>query len=277
MASIARWVIGLACLGMAACSQQAMLDKLTPHQESEYAQQVLGDLRAHHLDQVKANLDGSLQQLPDIDAKLEQTASYFPSGEPESVKIVGSLVQVRAGSDNPDGRRTFDLTYEYEFADGWALANVHMYKIGDALHIDGIHVQRMSQSLEQQNTFTLAGKDAAHWIMVLLAGAMALFCLYAFVRCLCTPIARRKWLWAIFTLFGIGTLRFNWNTGAFDVQLLSVQLFSASASSQNYAPWIVGVSFPLGAIWFLWRRKSLIAASPLPDTADPKPLGQMEH
>jgi hypothetical protein len=259
MASIARWVIGLACLGIAACSQQEMLDKLTPHQESEYAQQVLSDLHDHRLDQVKASLDGNLQQLPDIDAKLEQTASYFPSGEPKSVKVVGSLVQVRAGSNNPDGRRTVDLTYEYEFADGWALANVHMYKIGDALHVDGIHVQRMSQSLEQQNRFTFTGKGATHWIVVLLASAIALFCLYAFVLCLRTPIARRKWLWAIFTLLGVGTLRFQWNTGAFDFQLLSVQLFSASASSQNYSPWIVGLSLPLGAIWFLACRKGLMA------------------
>src|SRR5579859_162479 len=189
MASIARWIIGLACLGTAACSQQEMLDKLTPHQESEYAQQALGDLRARHLDQVKVRLDDTLQQLPDIDAKLEQTAGYFPPGEPTSVKVIGSLVQVRSGSGNPDGRRTLDLTYEYEFADGWALANVHMYKVGDVLRIDRIHVQRMSQSLEQQNTFTLTGKGAIHWIVVLLAGAIALFCLYAFVCCLFTPIA----------------------------------------------------------------------------------------
>jgi hypothetical protein len=40
--------------------------------------------------------------------------------------------------------------------------------------------------------------------------------------------------------------------------------------AQPYGPWVLGLSIPLGAIWFLAVRRSLIAASapsPLPDTA----------
>lgn len=252
MASMIRWIMAFACLAVGACSQQAMLDKFAPHPQSELAKQVLDELRAKQFDQVKASFDDSLLQSPDIDSKLQEVAGYFPTGALVSAKLVGT------NTFTSPSQTTYNLTYEYQFADGWALGNVHLNKRGDVTRVDGVHVQRLAQSLEQQNTFTLAGKDAIHWIVVLFAGAIALFCLYAFVRCLRTPIAKRKWLWAISTLLGIGTLRFQWNTGAFDFQLLSLQLFGASASSQGYSPWIVGLSLPLGAICFLVCRKGLM-------------------
>ncbi|KRE88898.1 hypothetical protein ASG87_09545 [Frateuria sp. Soil773] len=135
------------------------------------------------------------------------------------------------------------------------------------LLIEGLHANRLAEPLEASHALTLKGKSAAHWLMALLTCAEALFCLYAFVLCLRTPIPRRKWLWALFTLVGVGTLQFNWVSGAFGILPLSVQfLFGVSAVSAPYGPWILSVSIPLGAICFLARRRHWKAAAtpPLP-------------
>jgi hypothetical protein len=107
--------------------------------------------------------------------------------------------------------------------------------------------------------------------MALLTCAEALFCLYAFVLCLRTPIARYKWLWVLFTLVGVTTLRFDWSSGHFAFVPLSAQfLFGVSATATPYGPWVLSVSIPLGAIWFLAKRRSLRAATTAPP---PLPAG----
>jgi hypothetical protein len=253
MASLLRFIVVCTYLLLSACSQQALIDKLTPHPAAEIAQSVLEQVRKGDIEPVKARLGDALQNDPDIDIKLKKLTSYFPAGAPRSVKLIGSNTM----TVNGNGR--YDLTYEYEFAGGWALGNVVLAGKGDAIRVEGVHVQRMAQSLEQLNTFTLNGKGAEHWIVLLACIAIPVFCLYAFVLCLRTPIARRKWLWALGTLLGFATLRFNWTTGAFDFQLLSIQLFGSSGVSNFYGPVIMGVSLPLGAIWFLVHRRELLA------------------
>lgn len=66
---------------------------------------------------------------------------------------------------------------------------------------------------------------------------------------------RGKWLWVLFILAGVGRLMVNWTTGRGAVHVLAVQLFSASAASVSYGPWIVAVSVPLGAVGFLLRHR----------------------
>ncbi|ULU25736.1 hypothetical protein [Dyella terrae] len=253
MTSLFRYIVVCTCMLMAACSQQALVDKFTPHPAAEVAKSVLEQVRQGDLEAVKSKLDDKLLQNPDIDAKLKEVAGYFPAGAPRSAKLVGT------NTVTGNGISRYNLTYEYEFADGWVLGNVVLAGEGDAVRVEGVHVQRMEKSLEAQNAFTLSGKGVAHWITLLACIAIPLLSVYAFVLCLRTPITHRKWLWALSTLFGVTTLRFNWTSGAFDFQLLSVQLFGSSSFSSPYGPIIIGLSLPLGALWFLACRSGLMA------------------
>ena len=70
-------------------------------------------------------------------------------------------------------------------------------------------------------------------------------------------MAGRKWPWVLFILFGIGSLAVNWTTGETQVSALALRLFSISISGALYGPWVLAVSFPLGALVFLFRRKAL--------------------
>lgn len=238
-------------LGVASCSQQSAIDRFSPARETTLARSTLSDLRQGHLDALKAQLDPKLLT-PDIDEKLNRLRGDFPAGEPRSIKTVGANTQYL------NGIKRVSMTFEYQFDSAWALGNVLLLQQGGHEVIAGIHVQRRAQSLEQANAFSLKDKGPGHWLLAALACVIPLFCLFAFVLCLRTPIRRRKWLWAIFTLLGVAAFRMNWTTGQYAVQIFSVQLFGASMVSSFYGPWTIGISFPLGAVIFLLRRRSLI-------------------
>lgn len=264
-------VLGLG-LGVTACTQQEAIDKLVPHPESEYAQNVLKQLRERQFDQVETTFAPKLRSMPGLDATLGKMADEFPPGEIVSTKVVGTYMMSRVSSGKP-GSTTYNLTYEYQFPQSWALANVVLVRSGDKLEIAGMRVQRETQSLAEKNTFTLSGKPAFYWLIAALVAALPLFCFASFIICLRTPIRRRKWLWAVATLLGVVTLSLNWSTGEFSFQLISIQLLSASAVARLYSPWILSISFPLGAVMF-WIKRKRLKQEALAANAEPPPLSR---
>jgi hypothetical protein len=66
-----------------------------------------------------------------------------------------------------------------------------------------------------------------------------------------------KWRWILLALVGIGAGQVLWETGEFAYQLLNISLagFGVTARSTT-GPWIVSVSFPIGAILTMRRLNS---------------------
>ncbi len=268
MTWFARVLLVLACLGAASCDQQKWIDRFTPKAEATVAKSTLDDLRHGKLDVIESRLAPALRNDPATDIKLHQLAVYFPPGEPRSMKAVG------ANTSTFNGVTHVSLSYEYQFDTSWLLAEVSMVEDGDKILIEGVHVNRTEHSLAQTNMFSLHDKGPAAWLMLGLVCVLPLFSLFAFVLCLTTPMRGRKWPWAIFTLIGIATVRFNWLSGDFSTSLISFQLFSASASRFGNGPWILGVSFPLGAVMFLLLRRALMRSD---GPADPPALPGSDH
>lgn len=243
----------VACLGSISCSQQKLIDEFASKTETAVAKSTLDDLRKGKLDTIGSRLAPNLRNDPTVDAKLHQLSGYFPPGEPRSIKTVGAF------SNTFNGVKHVRLTYEYQFDTSWLLAGVAMVQDGDKILIEGVQVNRTERSLAQTNAFSLKDKGPAAWLMMVLVCVVPLFCLFAFVVCLRTPRRQRKWLWAIFTLIGVATVRINWTSGDFSMSLISVQLFGASAFQVLNGPWTLGVSLPLGAAIFLLRRRELMS------------------
>lgn len=256
-------VLAVLILALTGCSQQALIGKFEPKAESVTAKAIINDVRTGNFDAVKAQLDPKYAG-PNLDRTLHELAAAFPDGQPEAIETVGANTTYVSKFGSSQKSVVFNLTYEYKFHDKWVLANVVLAQRQGKTQIEGLHIKPMSTSLETSNALTFKDKDATHWLVLVLLAADVLFCLYAFVLCLRTPIARRKWLWAIFTLLGVCTLRFDWSNGHFAFQPLSVQLFSGSMVAQLYGPYVLGLSIPLGAIWFLLARRRWMAASTPP-------------
>lgn len=252
MTWLARVVLVLACLGIASCDQQKLIDRFTPKAEAAVAKAAIDDLRHGNIDAVEAKLVPDEKDDPATDAKLRQLVAYFPSVDPVSMTTVGARI------NDVNGVRHVQLTYEYRFDKAWVVTEIALVKSGDRILIEGIHLNRNEQSLAGMNAFSLHGKGMACWLMAGLTFALPLFCIFVFVLCLRTPMRGRKWLWAVFTLLGVGTVHLVWTTGEFSISLLSVELLSASAMQMGSGPWTLGVSFPLGAVIFLARRRELM-------------------
>lgn len=247
------------------CNQQATIDRFAPHPQTEQARQIIDTLRAGDIVATRASMSDDLQQ-QDLEPQLRAIVAAFPPTAPGSVKLVGTNTSFQSGRGVT--RANYSLTFEYAYPKQSLLVNV-VLSGKEHSRLAGIHVQSLDQPLEQANAFTVRDKSPLLLAVVAMACAVPLFCLYAFVRCLLTPIPRRKWLWALFTLLGVMTFRVNWSTGAWDIQWVSVQLFGASAMAPPYGSWIVGVSFPLGAAWFLLRRRQWMTNAPPPPPVPP--------
>jgi hypothetical protein len=65
----------------------------------------------------------------------------------------------------------------------------------------------------------------------------------------------------VFILVGVGRLTVNWTTGQLYVMPFAVHLLSGGASTFGYAPWMIYVSLPIGAIIFFVYRDSISASS----------------
>jgi hypothetical protein len=234
---------------------QGMISKLVPEDALAFSQAYLQHVHDGDLVYMKRYLDGELQAKIN-DEELLKVSGYFPKGQLASRKIIGVNVhQVNA-------QWQANLTYEYQFADGWAVASVLLARAQEGFSVLGVHVYRTPASQGEINRLTLAGKTPLHYLVLALAAGAAALTLVSAVVCFRTPIPRRKWLWVLFVLVGFCSFHINWTTGQWEFMPVVVQLFSASALAAGpYSPWFISFSFPLGAIVFWARRKSFVRAS----------------
>lgn len=244
-------LIGLLVL-LVGCDQQAMIEKFTPKEESAFAKQLLSQLAAKDYAAVEKQLDPRLQG-PASHAALEQITTFFPSEQPKSIGVVG------AHTSTVNGVTSYNLTFEYEYPNVWLLNNVVLERRDGQLVLIGLHANPMKQSLKETNRFTFEGKGLIHYLVFSLAIVIPLFTIYALVRCFKTPIKKRKWLWLLFVALGVVQCSLNWTDGSFNIQPISVALLGSGVFwAGPYGPVIFDVAFPLGAIVFLFRRRSLM-------------------
>ena len=188
------------------------------------------------------------------DELLLRMVHHFRNGKLISTELVGSQVNIY------NGEWSGNFTFEYEFESGWNLANAALRKVGDNYEVIGINVYQTKSSQREINAFSLSSKSVLHYIVLILAAIVPLFIVTTIYVCAKTPISKWKWLWIIFILFGVGAIHLNWATGEYTIQLLRVYFLGVSAVAAGpYAPWVISVSFPLGAICFWFKRRHLIA------------------
>lgn len=190
---------------------------------------------------------------------LRELNALLTASEEKAIEVVGVHVRIQV---SPGGRSTITtLSYQIEQARGWLLGSVILLQEADVAVITSARFNRMPASLQEMNRFTFENKGPVHYGFLAAAIAVLAFVLGTLVVCLRSRL-RRKWLWVIVVLSGVGTVRLNWSSGQSEFQPVSVQLFGTSALAAGwYAPWIVGVSLPLGAIVFLACRKRLLIAA----------------
>jgi|SRR5437762_1712861 len=239
----------------AGCSQRGVVSNV-PSADQALAMYYVDLLRARKFDDIDRAAIPSVKG-PKLYAALLKMADMLPEKEtPSSSKLVSAQTKT-----DQDGTTT-NMVFEYDFSGKWVLANVELLRKPGSVSLARLSVGAMSESLEEHHRFRLAGKSAAHYVVLALAIMFPLLTLYALVVCFKTTMSWRRWAWMLFILLSIGSFTINWTTGETQLSALAVGVFGASATGALYGPWLLSVSLPLGALVFLLRRRVLTATAP---------------
>ena len=259
--------LGAALFFLGGCNPEEMIKKVTSEEDQQGATQCIDALRQKRFDALEAHLPPALKT-PESRPILEKMAAMLPEGQPDAIKLVGADINV-----SPAGARTADITYQYTFGKRYFLVNCAMRTDDTSRNIVGLNVRELEMSIEQQAGFSLADKSLGHYGMLIAGVLFIALTLLALVACVLEKGLKQKWLWVLFIILGIGKLSVNWNSGVWDLQPVSLLLFSASAVSRGYAGWIISIALPLGAAVYLMRRflnHRAVARSKTADSSTPQ-------
>lgn len=259
-----RYLIIAVGLLVSACSQEAVSEKLeraVPAEDKTLARSFVENLaegdKAALAKQVEPQL---LAQTADAAATA---AKVLPDVAPTTMRLLAMNWQ------ESGGLRQTTLIYELNYGDAWYLTQLHITRQGKAAAITGWYVQPMETSAAEATRFELGGKSAFHYLVLALAVLSPLTIITSLVMLARSKGVKRRWLWAIGCLIGIGRFTINWQTGQFAYQPIYFMLLGAGAfKSPPYAPWQISFALPVFAILFLLLRKRLLArAAPPMETA----------
>lgn len=249
---IAKLSVLLSVILLTSCTYEGMMDKFIPKEEAKLAEGIISKLRVKDIEFIKEKLSPEIKQQVS-DAGLLKLSNYFRGGELLSTNIIGSQVHTI------NGVWQGNFTFEYQFTDGWNLANAAFRKTSDSYEIIGLNVYQTEMGQKELHSFTLSNKEYKHYIILALAIIVPIFILITVYYCIKTPIPKRKWLWVLFVLLGIFAIHLNWTSGQVNIQPISINLLGAAAmASSPYSAWTISASFPLGALLFWFKRRKFI-------------------
>jgi len=241
----------LAILMLSACNSDALIRKFTPADADARDRAYLALFVRGHQDSAAARLLPSLQT-PAASGELAKMAALLATARMESMKVVGANTATFAAS------RRVSLTYELSAKPGgWLLANVLTVDSAGTWFVDGAHVESVRQPLEESARFALSGKSPLFYMFLLVTILCAAVSIGAALFMATRKQMPNHWWWALASLIGVGAFSLNWTSGQTAFTLLNVQLLSAGAiESGPYAPWVLKLAFPLGAVIALPKYRS---------------------
>jgi hypothetical protein len=244
------------------CNLQKAVEKVVPLDVQAVSRKAVADLKARRSWILQAQLVDELR-VNDRTREFEKMADLVPDEEPKSVKIVGFSATVRAGQNTT----RFDVAYEYEFSRKWLIAQFAWVRVNGLLRLQTLTVIPRNQSLAHENALTLKGKGLVNYVVLAACAFVLSLSVFAIVKCVRADNLRRKGVWILFIAFGFGTFTLNWTTGARSFELFNFQLLGVGANANFIGgPWMVAVSFPVGAVVFLLRHWRARPASLVSET-----------
>lgn len=226
-----------------------MLDALLAGDEEKAQKLLIPELKkANGLLLIKDTIE-KLQVSPAISVPPHEVVSYAVRGE-----VYGSH---------------HDLAYQIQREQGWVLVYFEVDEVYKRFYgITAIEYRFLPSPLQEINAFTFEGKPWLHYAALTCCAVLALVVLVSLILLLRTKTKKPWiwWFWCFFICIGFVRISFNWTSGQFSfdpVGGIGVQILHHLGwvinviHESRYEPWYIQGMFPLGAVLFLWRRKSL--------------------
>lgn len=190
-----------------------------------------------------------------LESGIISALSFVPDGEVVKIDLASANFTAFI-SISGHSFKTYDVSYHLEFPDKWAMFSYRLIDEGEGLKVLSLHVSQSDISFKDVHAFTLRGKSPMHEGVLFWAIATIGFIIWTFIAAVREKNLKRRILWLIFIAVGVGGFSLNWTTGAWAFQTLNISLLGAGISSAGpYSPWILKVSFPLGAVLFWYFKK----------------------
>lgn len=184
-----------------------------------------------------------------IPPAVAQMRSLLPAGP-----IPGGKSVTWTRTAGPAGE-SYELVREYDYPAHVVVAETVMVKVDGRWLVNGFHIRVATDAQLKATQFSLIGKTPLHYGVFAAMIIVPLFIVVTFGFAL----YRRRWGWALFSLFGFAALQLNWATGAWGISPIHFLLLGAAflKAGSAFAPWIFSVSFPLGAVlfWMMGKNK----------------------
>jgi hypothetical protein len=219
----------------------------TNAKEIALSKQYITDLREKQFNSVTERLSPALKNYQS-ELALLKISDLFPNEKPMSTTLVGFSKNVTTNLT------TITSIFQYKYPHKWITAGVVLEKNGDSTNIKGVSIIPSDYSLEDRNSFNLYGKNPSQYLFLLVTLIVSVIIIIALTLCIPNSIVKRRWLWTVFILTGVGTVALNWTDGTFQILPLHIQILGVGVYKFSpYNALIVYASIPIGAIVFLFH------------------------
>ncbi|MFP5235335.1 MAG: hypothetical protein ACLGSD_05490 [Acidobacteriota bacterium] len=247
-----------------------MINRLAPDavRDSKY---YFEELRQRQVEKLLQSFDPSADK-DRLRAEIGKVVALVPEEKPIGVETLGAT-----GECKVSGLCTKQIVLEYKYPDRWILFQVTVSNRSGHSAITELYVTPESMPLESMKQFTFRGKGWPHYAILLSFLLCAAIALYALVSCIRTPIRKRKWLWIVVTILGVGKLGIEWSSGQLWYKVAYLSILPAGWGFDSESPFMYS-SIPAGAILFLLLRNRLKrtdAPTPRISPATPDAEGQV--
>jgi hypothetical protein len=248
-------VILLACMFFVqACSVEDKLVSSVSVEQLETAKQKISVVLSADYKTLNSAI-ANIQQNPLTVQTINQVRQTIPQGKPLVTQLVGYKYSYYKTQEKTTRHDYY--TFQYHYPDRWFLVQIGLLTENEQRPlISAFYVQPIPGDLKEIHKFTFDGKPVSHYLMLLAAVVIPVFIIISLVICYKTPIPKRKWLWYLFIGVGLFGVQLEWTTGQWAIEPLAFYIFgSGFFRASLYAPVIISVTIPVGAILFHLKRK----------------------
>ncbi len=247
------------------CRMSNMIERFADDEKEAVAQRYFQLLIDRDFAAIERELDPSLRT-PQLAEQLEAMHGLLPGRAPLARNLVGYYLNKTVG-----GPARYDLTYQIDYGTAWIVVATAWTEDGSGNRtLLTFRVQPLNEPLQKTHALTFERAHPRHYAFAVAGVGVFVFSVVTLVVCIRTRFPRRKWLWILFILLGVGQVALNWTTGQIGVMPMSLQLLSVGLSAPSlYAPWTLAISLPLGAILFWFKRRRLLRAAEPPPVPPP--------
>lgn len=205
------------------------------------------DIATGRADKVQSRLTPEAAKVT-TPAQILSLRPYADAAKPTARRLIS--INIFKNAKGPEAQT---LVYELVYPGHAILYTVGLQRPNSAgtWSIQSLNLNRATDAQLAQSRLTLIGRSPAQLLFLAATILSPALMLCTVVTVLRAPGLKRKWLWILLSLAGIGSARMNWTTGQAEFQPLSFLLIGFGITKQglsNFFPWVLKFTPPLGAI-----------------------------